>query len=75
MKIKGYLAIQCTAANGKEGDFLFEKVEGKKPRECKQLTPVFTDLLELYTFLHNEGWQACTGHDYDGLLTPYEKDA
>jgi hypothetical protein len=72
--MKGYLAIQCTAADGNTGDFLYAKEEGKKPSECKQLTPVFTGLLELYTFLHDEGWRACTGHDYDGLLTPYEKD-
>ena len=53
MKV-GHIAIQCAAANGTTGSFLF--IPGTMPRE--PLSPVFGSLAAIYPWLDANGWIA-----------------
>lgn len=53
-----HLAIQCTAANGATGTFLFDPAGGKGPKEAPLLSPVFADSLDCYLFAQQRGWAA-----------------
>lgn len=69
----GTLAIQCTTPTGETGDFLFKQVEGVEVCKSEILTPVFPGLLELYAYLHANGWTAKV-NERQYFLAQYAKE-
>ncbi|UTC29612.1 hypothetical protein BAMBUS_05540 [Brevundimonas phage vB_BpoS-Bambus] len=64
-----HLAIQCTAANGATGTFLFDPTDGKGPKDADLLSPVFADSVALYAFARARGWTG--GKIEDGAVVYY----